>query len=424
MGHHPNKLLKRVRMLKSVSKKVLVVSLIGAICLICILYYIDERYASKILVSLDSSGKDLSKSKTNMKSMHVDFSMEHGFTPWLKRSENRDTSLAASKRRNYTLMQHIPKSGGTSLCNLYKKQPNNNIFMKAIKKTKELPRHDRLELNGIDQNCWRYIDGPLHFLRLKLKNLQCKERKEVLTANFPELTFSMQERFMDSSADRLRTLFCPDIKYGIVIREPLMRAASHVHFFVQRHANNKQFEWWPFSNSTPSQQVVKDILDVKKGIMWNTSSYIQKVKRKTMMSYWQTKNLYYLTNNYLFRYLLGTQLMPKDHTGELQFVIPSINLDDIGDLSQKIDEAKQALTQFDFILLSKDMAKKCSRNILKTYMNFTILDLPKGREHKSTPVIDKKRKELALLLKPWNLFDVELYKFAVNLATKQCLAYS
>ena len=103
----------------------------------------------------------------------------------------------------------MPKTGGTSLCSIFQ----------------------TLNMDVSKSNCWIPEDGPewCCLSETMLKERTCTERLN--EKNKPII--SMIERYMDTNNGVNETLICPKIRYGILIRNPLDRAISHLKHFAR-----------------------------------------------------------------------------------------------------------------------------------------------------------------------------------------------
>jgi len=96
---------------------------------------------------------------------------------------------------------HVSKCGGTSMCELAK-------------------QHSRI---APSRGCWTDGDGPTWIEGVRsAQELTCKERGDVMEAGGYNAQFI--ERYMDGNGT-----ICPNLVYGVVLREPLSRVISHVN---------------------------------------------------------------------------------------------------------------------------------------------------------------------------------------------------
>mmetsp|Transcript_17183 Transcript_17183/g.34216 ORF Transcript_17183/g.34216 Transcript_17183/m.34216 type:complete len:338 (+) Transcript_17183:183-1196(+) len=110
-------------------------------------------------------------------------------------------SEAFAKRLNNTskhLSLHIPKAGGTSICN-------------AVKRS--------AKFTSPQNNCWERDTCPLWCCCENPKPMTCNSLSHL---NF---SFVMNENWLDP--------LCDDRVYSVLVREPVSRAVSHVNHFLE-----------------------------------------------------------------------------------------------------------------------------------------------------------------------------------------------
>jgi hypothetical protein len=108
------------------------------------------------------------------------------------------------------VMLHIPKTGGTSVCQSVKEEGN---------------------LTNSKTNCWKLSFGPMWCCIDEPKPTTC------LTLKSWSEDFLMNENWLDE--------FCLDHIYSIIVREPVSRAMSNIDHFMRFHNLFPRPRWLP-----------------------------------------------------------------------------------------------------------------------------------------------------------------------------------
>jgi len=242
------------------------------------------------------------------------------------------------------IILHVPKSGGTTICSALKSE--NRCIVQSNARS----------------NCWVRSDGPewCCFPHSKLREKTCQERR-----SYPN-GYTMIERYMDTDPATNRTLFCSGIEYGIVIRAAVSRATSHVHHFLVKGPKNTNYRSdirGMFLRRTPT--FVQSFFDRLDATTANTKESMQLINNTFGRHSDDLELACYKVNafssNYLIRMLLGRQLGDPPLLASSATITP-----------EKVEAAKWALSQFDFILHTEQLVDDSLAELEQDIFQFSI----------------------------------------------------
>ena len=245
---------------------------------------------------------------------------------WLK-------DISARNNATKMIILHIPKSGGTTVCDLFKGS----------------------KLVHTSMNCWVNADGPewCCLNRQLVKQKSCAERKE----KDPPIT--MIERYMDSVPGvPSQTLFCPGTVYGTLLREPIRRVSSHIFNFAKMYSSQiheLMLHWEPeyfielidrLDQLPPDSQLARSLLSAA-----TNGSYPPTAKSIAKGLELDLRKINAFSSNYLTRMLLGTQL------GRDPLVTVSSNKI-VAQNRHLRGRALEVLSKFDFVIITENISER------------------------------------------------------------------
>ena len=197
-----------------------------------------------------------------------------------------------------TLILHIPKSGGSTLCNALRRAER-DISNSTVS-------------SGERTNCWEPYDGPLWCCPniVSIEERTCQQRRMY------NHQYAMIERHMDTDSKTGEVLLCAGVKYVAILREPVSRAVSHVHHFVSVLPRIRD---WLFRTPSPVVCRFFDHLDRISPYSDESGSLVKTVFGTNMKTNFKSleKDFYSInsfTSNYITRMVLGKSIGADDFT--------------------------------------------------------------------------------------------------------------
>jgi hypothetical protein len=304
-----------------------------------------------------------------------------GFEPRRSDIAGDGPAVWAEGIKKKMVIWHLPKTGGTTVCDLFK---GTNVSSGSM-------------------NCWQNADGPewcclnRQFVAFK----SCEDRNK----QDPPLT--MIERYMDSVPGKPQTLFCPGTIYGTVLREPISRVTSHLFNYAAMFARREVYDLMQGKDPEFFMQLVEglDPFPISSKSNRQAANFIHRALNGTAVFREndleeKLRKMSAFSSNYMTRMLLGTQLGSD----------PLIGVPASAVTMELRGRALTALAGFDFILFTDQLSTQATLDRLGLSHLWTVAPPPPSHRIETDPLYTTLREgKFVAWFRLRNKLDVDVY---------------